>query len=277
MNAIVSPPPPRSQVYCPPQELGNALVPATSLLRSPSPHSQTYRPPQEFGNALVPAIPLLPFGRRRSLPNVPEGHLKVARHFSAGWGKTIGRVPAGRLNLLFLALLTLACSSCESRPDNSPTPPKPPETTQQPTPPPPSDSPATLAKVTLHIGNASLTTELAATQAQEEYGLMNRTKLGDNDGMIFILPRVQTAEFWMKNTLIPLSIAYIDKDGLILEIHDMQPADPNVPDANLPRTKSDSDQVAYALETNLHWFAINGIKPGDKIQPAPSTLGPYVP
>jgi hypothetical protein len=183
------------------------------------------------------------------------------------------------LSLLLAA--ALACSNCESKPDASPTPPKPPEIVKsldagQPTA-PPTESPATLPKVTLHIGNASLTTEIAATQAQEERGLMFRPSLGDNDGMIFILPTVQTAEFWMKNTLIPLSIAYIDKNGVILEIHDMQPGDPSVPDANLPRTRSDSNQVAYALETNLHWFTLNGIKPGDKIQPAPSTLGSYMP
>ncbi len=106
---------------------------------------------------------------------------------------------------------------------------------------------------------------------------MFRTSLGDNDGMIFLLPKISTQEFWMTNTLIPLSIAYIDKDGVILEIHDMQPGDPNVPDANLPRTRSDSNQVAYALETNLYWFSLNGIKPGDKISPPPSTLGPYMP
>ena len=206
---------------------------------------------------------------RRRLPHVPEGHPIVARHFSAGWAKTISRVPAGRLSLLLVALLALA--SCKSRPDNVPPPPQPPETTHQPTP-PPSDSAATLPKVTLHIGNASLTIEIAATQAQEERGLMFRTKLGDNDGMIFILPTIQTAEFWMKNTLIPLSVAYIDKDGVILEIHDMQPGNPNVANANLPRTKSDSNQVAYALETNLHWFTLNGIKPGDKIMPPPATL-----
>ena len=137
--------------------------------------------------------------------------------------------------------------------------------------------PGQLAKVTLNIGKASLTTEIAATDAQEERGLMFRTKLADNDGMIFILPSAQTAEFWMKNTLIPLSVAFIDKDGVILEIHDMQPGDPTVPDADLPRTRSDSNKVAYALETNLHWFALNGIKPGDKILPPPSTLGSYTP
>ena len=99
------------------------------------------------------------------------------------------------------------------------------------------------------------------------------TKMPDNDGMLFVLP-VGHAEFWMKNTLIPLSVAFIDKDGVILEIHDMQPADPTMPDNQLPRTRSDSDQVAYAIETNLHWFALNGIKPGDKITPPPATLVP---
>ena len=117
--------------------------------------------------------------------------------------------------LLILALLTLACAGCESQPDSPPAPPKPPdsvkpaETAQQPTA-PPTDSAETLPKVTLHIGNASLTTEIAATGPQEERGLMFRPSLGDNDGMIFILPTIQTAEFWMKNTLIPLSVEYID-------------------------------------------------------------------
>jgi len=136
----------------------------------------------------------------------------------------------------------------------------------------PNDDVGTMAKVTLRIDNASLTTQIAASPAQEERGLMFRTSLGDNEGMIFILP-FGRADFWMKNTLIPLSVAFIGKDGTILEIHDMQPADPNVPDDQLPRTRSDSDQVAYALETNLHWFALNGIKPGDKIFPPPSTFG----
>ena len=128
-----------------------------------------------------------------------------------------------------------------------------------------------MATVTLHIDKATLNTKIAATQAQQERGLMFVTKMPDNDGMIFLLP-LGRAEFWMKNTLIPLSVAFIDKNGVILEIHDMQPGDPNIPDYQLPRTKSDSDQVMYALETNLHWFALNGIKPGDKLDPPPAIL-----
>jgi len=141
----------------------------------------------------------------------------------------------------------------------------------------PTDSVAPMAKVTLHVGKASLTTEIAASGAQQERGLMYVTKMPDNDGMIFLLPKVTTATFWMKNTLIPLSVAFIDKNGVILEIHDMKPGDPTVRDSQLPRTRSESDQVAYALETNLHWFTLNGIKPGDKIDPAPSTLGKPLP
>ena len=134
----------------------------------------------------------------------------------------------------------------------------------------PNDSVGPMAKVTLHIGKASLTTEIAATPAQEERGLMWVSKLPDNDGMIFLQPKIGIATFWMKNTLIPLSIAFIDKDGVILEIHDMKALDETI-------TRSDSDKVAYALETNLHWFALNGIKPGDKITPPPATLGKPTP
>jgi len=92
---------------------------------------------------------------------------------------------------------------------------------------------------------------------------MYRTSLPDNQGMIFLLPQVTTATFWMKNTLIPLSIAFIDKNGVILEIHDMKAQDETI-------TRSDSDQIAYALETNLHWFALNGVKLGDKIDLRPA-------
>jgi uncharacterized membrane protein (UPF0127 family) len=125
--------------------------------------------------------------------------------------------------------------------------------------------PQSLPTVTLHIGKAELTTEVASTPLQEETGLMYRTKMSDNHGMIFLLTRTGYATFWMKNTLIPLSVAYIDKDGVILEIHDMKPLDETT-------INSKSDQVAYALETNVHWFALNGIKPGDRIEPPPSQL-----
>jgi len=132
----------------------------------------------------------------------------------------------------------------------------------------PTEPNAGLDTVTLHIDKADIKAEIAATPFEDETGLMFRHSLGDNAGMLFFLQGPQTAEFWMKNCFIPLSVAFIGKDGTILEIHDMQPPDPRIPDDQLPRTRSDSDQVFYALEANLHWFALNGIKPGDKIGPS---------
>ena len=127
-------------------------------------------------------------------------------------------------------------------------------------------APQHLRVVDLHIGSATLHTEVAANETQREIGLMHVAKMGDNDGMIFLMPAVERVSFWMKDTLIPLSIAFIDPNGTILEIHDMKAMDTTT-------LNSDSTQVAYALETNLHWFALNGIKPGDHLSPAPATLG----
>jgi uncharacterized membrane protein (UPF0127 family) len=126
--------------------------------------------------------------------------------------------------------------------------------------------PQSLPTVTLHIDQATLRTEVALTGPERETGLMYRPHLGDNDAMIFLMPSVGPTTFWMKNTLIPLSVAYIDKNGVILEIHDMKALD----ETPIPST---SDQISFALEVNLHWFALNGIKPGDRIEPPPSTLG----
>jgi uncharacterized protein len=130
-----------------------------------------------------------------------------------------------------------------------------------------------LKTVTLRIGKATLQTEVAVTREETSRGLGFRSRLDDNAGMLFVLP-VGRATFWMKDCLIPLSVAFLDKDGVILEIHDMTQPDPvkAVDDASLPLTHSDSDQVAFAIETNLHWFALNGIKPGDKVEPPVQTL-----
>ena len=125
-----------------------------------------------------------------------------------------------------------------------------------------------LETVTLHVGKADIKAEIAATTQEDARGLMYRHSLGDNVGMLFFLPGPETTQFWMKNCFIPLSVAFIGKDGTILEIHDMQPPPPGIPDDQEPLTRSDSSQIFYALEANLHWFALNGVKPGDKITPS---------
>jgi uncharacterized membrane protein (UPF0127 family) len=125
-------------------------------------------------------------------------------------------------------------------------------------------TPQSLPMVDIHIGNATLHTQIASTPHEEEVGLMYVHSMPDNAGMLFVLP-VGTAQFWMKNTLIPLSVAFLEQDGKILEIHDMKALDETI-------TRSDSNQIAYAIETNLHWFDLNGIKPGVTIKPPPGEV-----
>jgi len=113
-----------------------------------------------------------------------------------------------------------------------------------------SDSVAPMSEVTLHIDKADLDTLVAATSAQQERGLMWVKSMPDNEGMIFLLPTVTTATFWMRNTLIPLSVAFIDKNGTILEIHDMQPADPSLPDNQVPITSGTGPLPGSAYPAN---------------------------
>jgi len=108
-----------------------------------------------------------------------------------------------------------------------------------------------------------ITVELARTEEEKAQGLMHRKKLPDGEGMIFIYDRDQMMSFWMKNTLIPLSIAYIAADGRIIEIKDMQPLD-------LSSIKS-SRSVRYALETPQGWFDRAGVQAGDVVNGIPKT------
>jgi uncharacterized membrane protein (UPF0127 family) len=99
----------------------------------------------------------------------------------------------------------------------------------------------------LHFGSHAVTAEIADTPGTMSIGLMFREKLGENEGMLFIYDEPRAVGFWMKNTKLPLSIAFIDAQGTLLEVHDMQPFDTNT-------TASRSTQVKYALEMNQGWF-----------------------
>jgi uncharacterized membrane protein (UPF0127 family) len=102
-----------------------------------------------------------------------------------------------------------------------------------------------------------ISAEMARTQDEHTQGLMNRKSLSDGKGMIFIFEKDQILSFWMKNTQIPLSIAFITRDGRILEMYDMQPF-------NLTPVQS-SRSVRFALEVPQSWFRRAGITVGDKI------------
>ena len=108
-------------------------------------------------------------------------------------------------------------------------------------------------------GAARLTLELAATDEQRSRGLMFRESLPEDQGMLFVFEQQTNASFWMRNTLIPLSIAYIDRDGTILDIQDMQPEAPGYPTPIYPP----ASPYWYALEVNQGWYARNGVNVGD--------------
>jgi uncharacterized protein len=123
-------------------------------------------------------------------------------------------------------------------------------------------TPFGLQIIELKILNASLKAEVADTPQASENGLMFRDSLPEDRGMVFVFEQPKTASFWMRNTKIPLSIAYIDSTGKILEIKSMKPLDETV-------VPSISDRVAYALEVNQGWFDRHGIAPGVKIDGMP--------
>lgn len=114
----------------------------------------------------------------------------------------------------------------------------------------------------LRIGDHKLTVEVAEAPGEQAVGLMNRDFLPTDRGMIFVFDEPKKASFWMRNTSIPLDIAFLDSAGVILEIY------PLVPFEETP-VESKSDKVAFAIETNRDWFASRGLKPGVKVQGLP--------
>jgi len=115
----------------------------------------------------------------------------------------------------------------------------------------------TLTQVHLIAGIYVITAEVASTSSEHEMGLMFRPQLGTNDGMLFTFGAPSQQCMWMRNTLIPLSVAFMDEHGTIVNIEDMQP--------QTETSHCSAKPVAYALEMNLGWFAKRGIKPGSKI------------
>ena len=99
--------------------------------------------------------------------------------------------------------------------------------------------------------------EVARTDEERQRGFMDRKNIPDGTGMIFVFESDQVLKFWMKNTPTALSIAYIDRNGVIRDIFDMKPFS--------TATVSSTTSVRYALEVPKGWFSKNGIKPGDRV------------
>ncbi|HKH57965.1 MAG TPA: DUF192 domain-containing protein [Rubrobacter sp.] len=101
--------------------------------------------------------------------------------------------------------------------------------------------------------------EVADDLAEQAKGLMDRTTLGENRGMLFVYPGERELSFWMKNTLIPLSIAFIDSERRIIDIQDMKPLDDE------PPHYVSAEPAQYALEVNQGFFEKGGVKVGDRV------------
>ena len=157
------------------------------------------------------------------------------------------RKPRALLALALLTCLQLGPGTASAR-----TPPQPP-----------------LPTIRLQIGTSTIQAEVADEPDERTTGLMGRTELAEGTGMLFVFREPQALGFWMRDTLVPLSIAYINATGIIREIHDLRPLE------EAPAHSTFRD-LSYALEVPQGWFERNKILPGDRILglPAPHTAQP---
>ena len=114
-----------------------------------------------------------------------------------------------------------------------------------------------LPVVELAIKSAKLKAEVVADNTTRSVGLMNRFSLAPDHGMLFVFAQSEPLAFWMKNTFVPLSIAYIDATGVIVNIVDMKPHDES--------TYPSAGPAMFALEMKQGWFKERGIVAGDKV------------
>ena len=119
--------------------------------------------------------------------------------------------------------------------------------------------------LTMWVKDSRIDVDLALDPESRRKGLMFRQILGENHGMLFVETEDRTMDFWMKNTVIPLSIAFIRKDGRITDIYEMPVEAPGTENALHTRYPS-SEPVCYALEVNHGWFKLRGIKVGDQVR-----------
>ncbi len=127
----------------------------------------------------------------------------------------------------------------------------------------PAQQPQTdLPRARLNAGMHLLDVQVAATPEQRATGLMWRREMGTNEGMLFVFEQPSQQCFWMKNTLLPLTAAFLGDDGEIVNLADMQP---QTTDAHCSRKP-----VRYVLEMHQGWFGRKGLKPGMKLGGLPA-------
>jgi uncharacterized protein len=179
------------------------------------------------------------------------------------------RTPIAVLTFLFASLLLVAgCGGGEEGETSSGAP----EETTLPNTTARAAGPETAQAPTLGIVKADgerveVAVEIADTRTEQARGLMERTELAQDAGMLFVLESEQSPGFYMENTLIPLSIAFMDAEGRIVDIQDMQPLDET---RHYP-----AEPAQYALEVNQGFFAERGVQVGDTVElPQPGFTEP---
>lgn len=149
-----------------------------------------------------------------------------------------------RSTALLLAALLAAAALPSARAQSEPTPPQ-----------------TGLPTVTLDVAGRAVRAEVARTPRQQQIGLMGRRSLPADHGMLFVFGRAQPVCMWMRDTLIPLSVAFIDAQGRVVNTAEMQPMTDTVHCA--------TRDVPYALEMPALWFEQHGVGPGDAIGSLP--------
>ena len=120
------------------------------------------------------------------------------------------------------------------------------------------DTPQTnLPRIKLQAGMFQIDTQVAQTEAQRQTGLMFRKEMPQHEGMLFVFEQPATQCFWMKNTLLPLTAAFVADDGTIVNLVDMKP--------QTTESHCSEKPVRFVLEMNQGWFAKKGLKAGNRL------------
>jgi uncharacterized protein len=119
--------------------------------------------------------------------------------------------------------------------------------------------------VQLNVAGRTVTAELAVTHEQRRVGLMNRTRLDPDAGMLFIFPKQELQSFWMRDTIIPLDVVFLDEQGRVVNVAHGEPL---VDTTQLPST----GPARSVLELNAGWCEVHGLGPGDRIEIPPEIL-----
>ena len=161
------------------------------------------------------------------------------------------------LRILALSGMVIACGSCEKRAEPAA------GSAQEPA--LPTHAQPKLRTMKLWLGAEEINAELALTPKEQQTGMMFRTNMPENTGMLFPLPVTQQASFWMANCPLPLSAAYIDPEGIIREIHELEPHNTN-------SVWSASDNIRFVLETPRGWFERHQIGAGTLVRTEQGSL-----